>query len=85
MTFISDEYKRQKISVDHLRWSGFKNTSQGRIFKREGFKDVSISVGGSFCYDQSGSEEKKLITNGDLNEIVVPILNKEIQTKNAIT
>lgn len=77
MTQISDEFKQKPISIKTLRWLGYTNNhGNSRVFKLNEFKDVIVYASAGYFYDKDGSEEKKIILNSDLINIVLKLKQK---------
>lgn len=78
------------ITEEHIKYMGFSiEVLQGRqksaiVCKQKGFKNITRNKKDLYLwYDIDGKEAKKLVTEKDLNDIVIPILNAKIRERNS--
>lgn len=71
----------EKLTIKHIKSLGLKNVN-GAFHLKEMKGEVQY-YDGAFHYCEGNKSLKELKTEKDLNDIVIPILNTEIQRRNA--
>jgi hypothetical protein len=73
--------ENEPLTISHILWLGFKNLNGA--FERKNVPGEIQYVSGEFHYSVENKSVKHLKIKKDLNDIVIPIANKEIAKRNA--
>ena len=72
--------EKDPLTIEHISWLGLTN-KQG-AFVREGLNGEVQYIDKRFYYCEKNEIVKELNTEKDLNDLIIPILNKELQKRN---
>ncbi|MBA4304636.1 MAG: hypothetical protein C0424_10465 [Sphingobacteriaceae bacterium] len=72
--------ENQSLTLEYCQYWGFKNENGALV--RTGMAGEVQFYNGNFHYCEGGKAVKTLLTCKDLNDIVVPIANREIAERN---
>lgn len=84
MTGYSEEYANSKVDKGSVSYHGFRQQNVKGVlhWNRNKLKTITCE-NDVFWYDKGGSEEKELVINSDIMNIVHPVANAEIRERNA--
>ena len=78
MDTSKEEHK--PLTIQHCYWLGLKNENGALV--RKGMEGEVQIYKGKFYYCENNKAVKTLITRKDLDDIIIPILNAEIDERN---